>query len=220
MSVNVQAIRENLADGFQGLADKDTAFRDQHAEMIGEWIGESDPNWPATVALGAAIISDKTDGFWATVAKYVRGYDLSTLGGELDPIADHKLTEAMFNGMKTRAEKQGDATTTQKLESLVERTEIRNMKMDENRKRIHDFDLDKKELRASRDNKIKMVKQSLGGVALASPMSKNNHVRRVALSVIASGTKNGEKGEREFRKKVDRLTLEKLGNTSLYTEIG
>ena len=205
MEIDIQDIRERLADGFQGLADKDTLFRDEHAEMIGHLVAETDPDWSVTAAVAGAIITDKTDGLWAKTARKVRGYDIATDGGHLDPLADHKLLEGLLTGLICRAERLGDMRATVRLKDNLYRTRARNHSMDENRRKIHETDVDNRELRANTFNKAKMVLQSLGGLALSSPFSKNRYFKFVSLLAISAGTKSSEIGERKFRKKVDQL---------------
>lgn len=200
---------EQLADDFQGLADRDTAFRSDHAEAIGRLISTTNPNWETTWALAGLMVSDKTDGMWATIAKKVRGYDVATDGGEQDPLADHKLLEATLGGLALRAESFGDGRTARKLNKQLQRTRARNERMNTNRQRISDYNLDKKELRANLLNKAKMALQSLGCVALASPLAESSLVRRGSMAMIWAGTKSSEIGEKRFRRKIDKLISSK-----------
>ncbi len=200
-----QNIKEELADALQVLADKDTAFRTENAEYIGELVAVTDPEWPTTYAVAGAFISDKTDGFWAKLAKRVRGYDVPTAGGEDDPLADHKLMEKLMGGLILRSMRMQDAKTAAKLSSYKRRTHARNERMNQNRQRIKESNIDQRELRANLFNKTKMVLQAGGCITLVSPLSNSAMIRRTALVAIGAGTKSSEIGEEQFRQKVDYL---------------
>ena len=202
-----EVLRERLADGFQQLADKDTAFRLHNADSIGELVAATEPNWPDTVAVLGALASDKTDGLWATIAKVVRRRDVATEGGERDPEADHKLIQALLLGLKERAWQMDNEPTFEQLEYLAQRAKDRDERMDENRARIKEHGIDPKELRASTFNKAKFVLQAAGCAVLVSPLSKNRVIKRGAMQSIKAGIRSGEVGERQFRRKVSRLVV-------------
>lgn len=204
-SPDTQGLRERLADGFQSLADKDTAFRYDNADSIGGLVALTSPEWSVTIAVAGAIVSDKTDGFWATIAKKVRGYDVPTAGGEDDPKADHKLLENLLGGLMVRASRLDDQPTVKFLTDQLRRNHDRNGFMDQHRERIRDFGLDKTELRANGYNKAKMTFQAFGCLALSTPWSRYSLFRLGSRRLIALGTKSGEVGERKFAQKVDDL---------------
>ena len=203
MKKDSQPFREIIADRMQASADKDTFFRSDTATTLGSLIENTDPEWDVTDATIRILLSDMTDGFWARGAKKVRGYDKPTAGAAEDPAADHKIIDEILSGLILRAYRRDDFDTSLNLSQIQFRSRRRNALMDDNRQRIQRSSLDQRELRASALNKFKFLGQAIGCVILTTPATKHAIVDRTGKAILKLGTKCGDVGEKQFKKKID-----------------
>lgn len=200
-----ETVNLQRAEALQQIADRLTAVREQSAPVLAAAVGLSRETWVVTAAVGASMLTDFLDGYYAKKATMVRGFDVPTDGGETDPRADHKLMQGLFTGLAVRALRQGRWLSSGLLASTLVVSNLRDARMDENRRRVNDLGLDRRELRANKFNKVKMFAQSLGAAALVSPLGRHCPVKSAALAAVTAGTISGLVGERKFRQKVDKL---------------
>lgn len=200
-----QYLAEVKADRLQDFADRLTHFRENAAPFVGATIATTSENWPV-FALTAAVVATDMEGIPVRKADAIRGYHKQTTGAEDDPRADHKLTQAMFAGLAVRYLRNGDITSTTILAANGIVSRMRDSRMDALRERIKDEGLDADALKANRLNKVKMILQVGGKLALVSPLSRRREVRLAGLALTTLGTVSGLLGERAFTRNVEQLS--------------
>lgn len=200
-----QYLAEIRADRLQDFADSLTHFREKAAPFVGIAIAISAESWPV-FAVTAGVVATDLEGIPVRKADTIRGYHKPTTGAEDDPRADHKLTQAMFAGLTARFVRNGDihGAVILGVNGLVSRK--RDSRMDALRERIKTEELDSDALKANKANKVKMVLQVAGKLALISPLSKHRAVRWTGMAATTAGTISGLVGEQAFTKNVEELS--------------